>query len=327
MKMKSTHKVEVVRVKLENHPNANSLSIVRIGGYSVCVRTDDWKDGDLGSYVQPDSIVDTNHPEFSFLADGKDNKKRIKVKKLRGIVSMGLLVPAPPNSKEGDDVADLLGVEHYEPETKLTMDDDNVSAPPGYYPKYDIDSLRKYTDVFKKGELVGIFEKIHGCNSKYVFVDGKMYCGSRTNWKKESDTNLWWRVLRNHPEIETFCRNNPTVVLCGEAYGKVQDMRYGKNDAYFLAFDIMEDGKFINVNEFLKTCRENQIETVPILALDFPYDYGRIEEMAEGPSLVKGANHVREGCVAKSMIEGWDEEIGRKILKIVGNDYFLRKQK
>lgn len=316
---KSTHKVEVVKIKLEEHPNADSLSIVRIDGYTVCVRTSDWKDGDLGTYIPPDSLVDTSRPEFSFLGD----HRRIKVKKLRGIVSMGLLVPAPPNSKEGDDVADILEVEHYEPETKLTMVDDNVPAPPGYHPKYDIDSIRKYNRIIKPREPVCITEKIHGANAKYLYHEG-MYCGSRTNWKKESDTNIWWRALRNHPQIKAFCIENQDCVLYGEVYGKVQNMRYGKDDAYFMAFDIMHEGRWISVNEFLKMCNEFGIPTVPILGLDIPFDCGTMEEMADGPSTVPGANHCREGCVVKPMIERYDDKLGRVILKLVGNDYYLK---
>lgn len=325
--MKSTHEVEVVKVKLEPHDNADSLSIVNIDGYTVCVRTADWKDGDLGAYIKPDSIVNTDRPEFAFLANNKNNKQRIKVKKLRGVVSMGLLVPAPKGSKEGDNVANQLEVEHYEPELKLTTQDDNVPAPKGYYPKYDIDSIRKYNKIFDEGELVCISEKIHGANCRYVFLN-EMYCGSRNNWKKESDTNLWWRALRKYPQIEKFCRNNPGTVIYGEVFGQVQDLKYGRNEVDFVAFDIMNpQGKYLNVKGFLQICEENLIPTVPILAIDFPFDYGTIEALSNGPSQVPGADCVREGVVVKPMLEQWNEEIGRKILKLIGNDYYLRKTK
>lgn len=106
-------KVEVVRVgQLEKHPNADSLSITRVhGGYPVIVRTEDWKTGDLGVYVPVDALVPTDAPEFAFL--GTSN--RIKAKRLRGVFSMGLLVPARPYMQEGEDVQNLLGVEKYIP--------------------------------------------------------------------------------------------------------------------------------------------------------------------------------------------------------------------
>ena len=90
MQNKSTHRVEVVPITLEPHPNADTLSIVRVfAGYTVCVRTTDWQGRALGAYVPPDSLVDTTRPEFAFLADGKRARQRIKVKKLRGVAAWG----------------------------------------------------------------------------------------------------------------------------------------------------------------------------------------------------------------------------------------------
>jgi tRNA-binding EMAP/Myf-like protein len=59
--------------------------------------------------------VDSTRLEFAFLA----GHERIKVKKLRGIVSQGLLVKAPSHAKEGDDVMADLGVRHYVPPADL----------------------------------------------------------------------------------------------------------------------------------------------------------------------------------------------------------------
>ncbi len=108
-------RVEVVRVgELVKHPNADSLSITQVhGGYPVIVRTEDWKTGDLGVYVPVDAMVPTDHYLFSFL--GKHN--RIKAKRLRGVFSMGLLVPAPLGAKEGQDCAEFLGITQYQPPT------------------------------------------------------------------------------------------------------------------------------------------------------------------------------------------------------------------
>jgi hypothetical protein len=65
----------------------------------------------LGAYIQPDSVVDTTRPELALLAQ----PERIKVRRLRGVVSMGLLIAAPEGAQEGDDVAAQLGVTRYEP--------------------------------------------------------------------------------------------------------------------------------------------------------------------------------------------------------------------
>lgn len=193
---KSTHKVEVVPVALEKHPNADSLSVVRAFGYTCCVRTADWQGVGLAAYLPPDSVVDVRRPEFAFLADQAkgDGRARIKAKKLRGVVSFGLLVPAPDGAREGADVADRLGVTHYEPplehekgQARLFLGGETAPSPrlPSVGFKYDVDAFRRYHHLFTPGEPVVVTEKLDGANARYVWHDGRMHCGSRAEWKKE----------------------------------------------------------------------------------------------------------------------------------------------
>lgn len=104
----STHRVEVVPVVLEPHPNADTLSVVHVWNYTVVVRTEDWLGKDRGAYIPPDSVVPRNEM-FAFLGE----KTRIGAKRLRGILSYGLLVPAPDGAQIGEDVAERIGVTHY----------------------------------------------------------------------------------------------------------------------------------------------------------------------------------------------------------------------
>jgi len=322
--MKSTHEVKIVPIVLETHPNADELSIVRIDGYQVVVRTEEWKDRKIGAHVLPDTIVDVSRPEFSFLAsrgDVKDGKLRIRACKFRGVVSFGLLVPCEGNI--GDNLADSLGVEHYEPELKLCSGGDNMAGPSGVnVSKYDIETARKYQGLFLKNEPVFITEKIHGANARYVCVNEEMFCGSRTGWK-QAGNNIWWKALT--PEMEKFCRYNPGVILYGEVYGQVQNLKYGKKGVEFAAFDILDKFGFVNVALFLGLCGLAGIPTVPIIHRYFPYNWEEIEKMSNGPSLVPGANHTREGVVIKPLQERHTDEVGRLILKVVGSDYLEKK--
>jgi len=48
----STHKVECFRVEhLEKHPNADTLSIIKVFNYQAVVRTSDFRIGDLAVYI------------------------------------------------------------------------------------------------------------------------------------------------------------------------------------------------------------------------------------------------------------------------------------
>lgn len=62
-----THKVEICRVQVEPHPNADRLDIAHIFGFTCCVAKGSFEDGQLAAYIQPDSVVDSNRPEFEFL--------------------------------------------------------------------------------------------------------------------------------------------------------------------------------------------------------------------------------------------------------------------
>src|SRR6185369_9156300 len=110
--------------------------------YQVVVRKGQFKIGDLGVYVQPDSIVPQidafsfvwadflkEHPEVP-PNDVPERRRRVTVRRFRKEYSEGLLLPisdfgfnldpqgkyvglAYTNVKEGDDVSELLGITHW----------------------------------------------------------------------------------------------------------------------------------------------------------------------------------------------------------------------
>lgn len=130
----SQFRVEVVRIgTIEKHPNADTLSITSVQGNPVVFKSGGFVEGDLAVYIPIDSMVPVAREEFSFLTN-KDKPRefeRIKAKRLRGVFSMGMLVPVPfkprpkwdyfgildPSSyKEGEDLKDVLGVTKFEEE-------------------------------------------------------------------------------------------------------------------------------------------------------------------------------------------------------------------
>lgn len=130
---KSNHQVKVVRIpEILPHPNADTLGLVIIPGtsYQCVVKKDHWKTGELGIYIQPDSIV-PQAPQYEFLwvdkefPDGivPEKYRRVTVRRFRKSWSEGLLLPvsefyapgAEISMDEGDDVSDLLAITHYEP--------------------------------------------------------------------------------------------------------------------------------------------------------------------------------------------------------------------
>jgi RNA ligase (TIGR02306 family) len=181
--------------------------------------------------------------------------------------------------------------------------------------------------VFVKDEPVIILEKVDGSNAKYVYSNGEMFVGSRTLWKKENATNLWWKAYNNTPSIEKFCKENPDYILCGEAIGNNGKMPYGKakGNIRFLAFDIMYNGYWLNWQDFKAIIDKYNIPCVPIIDECYPFNMDNLKVLAEGPSLVPGADHIREGIVIHPPIERSHPSIGRVQLKLVSSTYLEKK--
>jgi RNA ligase (TIGR02306 family) len=189
---KSTHKAAVVEVRLEPHPNADSLSVVKVWGYEVCVKSSDWVGIEKAVYIMPDSVVDVKRPEFTFLAQdaNSEGKARVKARRFRGSLSFGLLVPAPADASIGDDLASFFGVERYEPTMSRSKKDKfviggeeeagpNIDTGPSMY---DIDAFEVFYELFQDGEPVHVTEKLDGSNARFVYHDGRYWVKSRKRW-------------------------------------------------------------------------------------------------------------------------------------------------
>lgn len=133
----STFTVPVVTVKtVTKHPNADALDILTFEEIAWrCVdKIGLRKPGDLVVYIPIDALVDTKRPEFAFLAPRAkaDGFARIRTMKLRGEISQGLVISAPPlllvptmvddnqqgmeiEPNPGNDAAYHYGIIKYEP--------------------------------------------------------------------------------------------------------------------------------------------------------------------------------------------------------------------
>lgn len=336
----STHEIPVVEVQMEVHPDADNLAVVRIGPQSVCVRRDDWAPGALAAWIPPDYVV-PDREEYRFLCacvlpEGSwvcRKHARIRARRLRGLWSFGLLIPAPPGSVVGDDVMAATGITRYEPpetgdgdKVSLGPNADTSAPPPGVDHVYDVQNWYRYPEIFQPGELLVATEKIHGSNARYTFREGQLWAGSRRRWLKRDDASLWWRVLAQYTAIEAFLRANSDVTLYGEIYG-MQDLRYGKTSGEFgfAAFDVQgETGRFWDWTKFEIIMRGSGVPVVPWLA-HLHYDpklAQELQELSVGQS--KMADHLREGIVVRPVVERWDETLGRVQLKLVSPAYLER---
>ena len=180
--------------------------------------------------------------------------------------------------------------------------------------------------------MVYISEKIDGQNSRYVTTFDtepqnfesatalQTHAGSRTEWKTKEGGSNWWRALDQNPWIEKWIQSNPEQVLYGEIFGWVQSLKYGakQGQLFFRAFDVLRGMEYIDAEEFISVMPEDH--RAPSLGI-MPFNFEELQKLADGPSLVPGADNMREGIVIKPLRERQHWKLGRVSLKMVSNAY------
>lgn len=391
---KTEFQVLVVKLgKIEKHPGADTLSIVDVDGYPVIIKTDSFKEGDLAVYVPVDALVPLARPEFSFLTPighPERSQHRVKAARLRGIFSMGLLVPLSQKAemaietqpglyvtvKVGLNVQSLLGIEKFIPieerrqlgHVARTEAQKRARAHKGpKLPVYGLDPLRRYAASLPMGTEVVITEKIHGCNSRFVYSNGRLWVGSHKamrgcsrnrlgEWLERMKIKLftflgiqhrahtlaelgdiWWECAEGY-ELKQRLEKLPGLVLYGEIYGEgVQDLTYdspqGRKLRIFDLYDL-EAKRFLDYDEF----RDKSISVLGFKELqDFvPVLYrgpwtenvkALYQTLANTGKSTLNPNQICEGVAIKPVKEIMDPRCGRVGLKYVGEGYLLRDDK
>ena len=331
--------VEVVRIdKIEKHPDADSLEITHVYDYPVIVRLGDFKEGDMAIYVPIDSIVPLDDERFSFL-----KKPRIKAVRLRGVYSMGLLVPALPNDnfEEGQDVTEALNIKRWQPNEQGAQFESRGHSScipdPGYLIHYDLDGLLKYRRNLMHGEEIVITEKIEGENSRFLYhlENEEFYVASHGRYKELDleKPDQWWQVAMRYNLEEKLGTILPDHGIYGEIYGHNKKYPYGhmKDDEISLmVFDILniKTREWLDYDDILKACKELDLPVVPELyrgEWNQDWTFDDLMKFADGPSVVEGADHIREGMVVRTTCER-RAHCGRMVFKMKGESYTLDKK-
>lgn len=337
----------VVRVRIEEHPNADALEIGKVNDVTVIVAKGKYETGDLAAYIPEAAIVPDDVLDLLGVAGklaGKQ-KNRVKAIKLRGVVSGGLLHPlgegrlAGVELAEGDDVTERLGLVKYEPPIPVTMAG-QVFAAQGATVKYDIDSILRYPELLPRNVRVVVTEKLHGtwcCMGWHprfgdiVSSKGMSGRGLALRLAEENEGNLYVRAFRTwsewlqaalgrHRETET-----PYYVL-GEVFGRgVQDLHYSVPNPEFRVFDARVGARYLPWPEVeaLATA-DGGPGVVPVLGV--VEDWPEAEQYVSGSTTLGGA-HVREGVVMRPVDASWSvgDPEERPIAKWVSDAFRVRR--
>ena len=350
--------VEVCRVEaISKHPNADAMELVHVKGWQVCAKIGDFCPGDRCVYFPPDSVLPEELANrlgvLKYLGplakDAFGNRPpggRVRVAKLRGVPSYGLIMPAAdnPDWDVGTDVATHYGVTKWEPPPEHA-DGESEPGHPAFHTYTSIENFRNFPQLFQADEDVIFTEKIHGMNARVGLVPtdaGPVFmAGSHGQRRKEFDAkgrrSRFWEALTDNVKalLDHLAGGGRSVVLFGEIFGSgVQDMVYGHGDGRrsFRGFDIAVNGSYLDFDEKDRLFHQFGVAPVPVLYRG-PFVRELVEAYCTGPTTVcepaqAGKHTFREGIVIAPVRERFCPELGgsgRLVLKAINPDYLLRK--
>lgn len=342
-------------LSLDPIEGADMIVKATVLGWEIVVKKDEFKVGDLVSYIQIDTVV-PEKPEFEFL---RERQFRVRTIKLRKQISQGLVVPLPAGSwAEGDDLTEALGVKKFEKGGEI----------PGVQPRKPRAWHKRLWHMLKYNYLVKIFpglktfnrnrfptnlvpitdeeriQNIPGVLQQYMgkpFVVSEKLDGSsitiihERKWNGKSgyrvcsrrfelfnSKNEWHRVFfatnfQRHMQALVRHFNTHRVIVQGEFIGAPQGNRYQLEQSEIRLFNIYIDGKRMMQDRFYDACCKLEIPCCPYLGQTMLcHDLPSILLYAEGKSILnKGVE--REGVVFRCIEDGLS-------FKVISNKYLLK---
>ncbi len=378
----STHQVLVKEIRgIEPHPNADAIEFALVDGYRSIVSKGQYHAGDLVVYLPESSIL----PDWMLInmnlwdeeskkgkLSGK-NGNRVKAIRLRGEISQGICYPVvdwkiavsqnvdptgylqitPETVSLGENLAEKLGIEKWEPEIPVHMSGEVANAGRRFTIHFDVENWKSFPDVLVDGEEVIFTEKIHGTLTgvsilplKDARVDGFGKHGNILLFSKgngangivfknneKNKDNLYvksTRKLIERIDALDFRNEDYPIILIGETFGpKVQDLTYGKEIGlrlFAMAEGYRDDNQhFVDYDVLVETAKKLEAELVPLLYRG-PFSVDVMRQYTSGKTTL-GADHIREGIVMIPAVERIDYRMstGRVALKSVSDAYIGRK--
>lgn len=260
---------------------ADKIELVKVLGWQCVVKKGAFKPGDLGAYIEIDSIV-PDRPVFEFM---KERKFRVRSIKLRGALSQGLFmsfadlgITNTRKIKEDDDLTERIGVTKWEPPEDTGMIYQNkkpkslwwklvytlpflamlrkkcgtgASFPSHLVPKTDETRIQNFGPDFliKYADLpVAVSQKMDGSSTTFILNKGKFSVASRNVWMIEKNDSNFWRVAIETGIADAMKRvfGKKNICLQGEMCGPgIQGNKYNFDRLHYFLFGAFDSDKHI----------------------------------------------------------------------------------
>lgn len=316
---------------------ADNISVAEVLGWEVVVKNGEYASGDSVIFCEIDSWIPKNIAPS--LCEGKSFNHilggRVRTKKLRGVVSQGLILPLStlPNLGQytiGQEVTKELGIVKWEDPAFLVNRKEAKGDFPFFIPKTEQERVQNlkmvYDQYLNKSYEVTI--KLDGSSlTVYSYYDKDSKCDvsgvcSRTLELKEGH-NKYWDCAKKYNVIEKLKSTGRGLAVQAEMLDVDIQSNYEKVDSLQMyVYDIYDiDNKaYLFPEERRKICNELGLPHVPVICEKYVL-YGSIKHIREyafGEGMNKGVR--REGIVLKS-IDNYNR------FKVTSVDYLLKYKK
>ncbi|KAJ3336742.1 hypothetical protein HDU93_002287 [Gonapodya sp. JEL0774] len=283
-----------VLLELAPHPNADTLDLATVLGYTCIVKRGTFNVGEKVILIQPDTVL----PDAPWAVVYKSKSTRVKAVRLRGEWSFGIvekIATCLPDyagpTDEGTDVTEILGVTKYEAPVADANANGDMTARGGLpfsIPKTDEERYQSLKRRLPYGELVDVTLKVDGQSwTAYakLLPDGEVatgVTGRSVDFDTEAD-NAYTRIARKYRVLEKLknyaLRVGKSLAIRGESYGGgIQKLKHNPHtnlapDLAIFSVYLIDERRYANKGHplyFTEVARELGLPTVPILAKDVP---------------------------------------------------------
>ena len=327
-------KVIKAKVKVFPHPNAERLELLKIGSFQAVVEKGIYQDGDAVVFAPEKSILPEELAEDYRKYLRGEEKNRVGTIRLRGQLSMGVIIPLERVDREDmlayeEDISEKLGIIKYEPPIPQSLAGEVEPLIDFIYTtKHDVEQFRIYADNFIPNESVRVTEKIHGSQVVYFRnKNGEIAVTSKGILQrglslKESPGNFYWTAGINLNIFEKLAAlfPNKDVQIFGEVVPIQKGFNYGFNKPSALFYKLVVDGGILTYQEVPEEIKNNW---VPIL-YEGGYDLDKIVKLCEKikyETVSGNILHISEGGVVVPIEPRYSSEGFDLQLKIISKAY------
>lgn len=240
---------------------ADRIHAIKIGGWTVVAQKEmNYKVGDLVVYCEIDSFIPNSVAPF-LTPEGKEPREyngikgeRLKTKKLKGVISQGLLLPlstlehVDSELMEGLDVSVPLGIIKWEAPEEFKSADAKGNFP-HFLRKTDQERCQNIARTIKgQHDLMYTFEvteKLDGSSMTVFIKDGIVGVCSRNLELKEDINNTFWKVAIESGVVDLLKKkydnmlNPDCIAFQGELIGPgIQGNKYNLSKHEFYVYDV-----------------------------------------------------------------------------------------